>query len=375
MNCRVIAVCAALVCFCSGCQKQAPAGRPDAGESAREAPAADPNSSDVAVSAVAPAAPSPVQAKATDVASLPLPEPVAAEVLPQAAGAAALVTVTAQATPFLRKAKVATDTVHPLHYGHLVELLPGEGTKVDKGGQERYLKHARFGGLEGYVFADDVREVEESYPGGKALWEKLVKLSSTTVPGGCQPIRMVADVMASPGNEVVVYGVGEPDCLRPLGIFDASGRTLLFSRFDRTVWEVAVHPQPSGPGVLELALKSTDDSGTEGGSDRLFHFDRDGAGLELALELVESRFRLASDKSIYVMTDFKHHKHDGRWLIQYQSTERVVQNFKDHDRSRESFYEFTGTGFKEVAAPAGVAPLPRPDPPIVTGGAPVKSGE
>jgi hypothetical protein len=375
MNCRVIAMCAALVWFCSGCQKQAPAGQPNAGEPAREAPAAGPISPEAAVPAVAPAAPSEVQAQATDIASLPLPEPAAAEVLPQAAGAVALVMVTAQATPFLRKAKVATDTVHPLHYGHLVELLPGEGTKVDKGGQERYLKHARFGGLEGYVFADDVREVEESYPGGKALWEKLVKLSSTTVPGGCQPIRMVADVMASPGNEVVVYGVGEPDCLRPLGIFDASGRTLLFSRFDRTVWEVAVHPQPSGPGVLELALKSTDDSGTEGGSDRLFHFDRDGAGLELALELVESRFSLASDKSIYVMTDFKHHKHDGRWLIQYQSTERVVQNFKDHDRSRESFYEFTGTGFKEVAAPAGVAPLPRPEPTIVTGGAPVKSGE
>lgn len=339
--------CLAIVLFAAACAKEAPA------------PKAPPK---------APAAP------VEEALPVSGSEAVDAAIPPRSTGSDVLAIVTATDTPFLRKAKVKTDIVHPLHKGHLIELMPGDEIQA-KDHEKTFLRQARFGGLEGYVFASDVAPVDKSYPGAGVLWQTLIAGIEGAVLAKCKPVRMVADLAVAPGDEIVVYALGEVDCLSPIGVFDATGKSLIFSQLERPMWEVAVRAAPEGPAVLQLALNRPSPDGSHGGGDTVFYRQGSTGKIAPILSLVESEFKLSATGSTYVMTQLKQHRIGDRWLLQHQTTNRLFKDGKDLDTTKETFYEFIDGTFKAIEAPDAIKPLPKPEPTVVEGVAPMTVGE
>ncbi len=255
-------------------------------------------------------------------------------------------------------------------------MIPGEATEVDDGAEKRWLKPARLGGMEGFVFADAVGPLVSTLPAPADLWANLLAALPAQPTGTCAPVMLVADLFRRPGEELLVYALGDVDCQRWLGIFDSTGGELLFSRHDRVLWEVAARVTPEGPKVLQLAAKSLEDDGTRGGSDLLFYLDREGAGFAPVLELIESRFELSPEQGKYTLTRLEHLRPAAsKWLLQHSATSRLFKGGKDLDKTEERSYEFGKDGFVEVPRPAGVGFLPLPEPTITEGIAPMTVGE
>jgi hypothetical protein len=278
-------------------------------------------------------------------------------------------------TPFLRKAKFPTDVVHPLHRGHVLELVEGVPTEIDYLGKPRNVVPARLSGLDGYVFQEDVAPFKGEIVDAAALWSGLHKEAKpgSEIPEGCGPIAMVGDLLAAPGEEVIVYSLGAPECQVGLGVFGGESKSkLLHSRFGGLLVEVQLRKVLGGKLLLDLA-EMEQGTGDTGGENRLFLFAADGNDLKVALELPATRFNLGPQKSTYLLTKWAYPAGSGdeEWLIQYRTTKRVVEGGKESDLHRETIYRFNGSKFVETDRPEGLPELESPPPSIVEGVAPM----
>lgn len=271
----------------------------------------------------------------------------------------------------MRKPSDAPDSFWPLRRGHLVAIMAREGPP-QADGVATFPVH--FAGLHGWIRADAVEELPASElpPPVDVLWQALAA-AAPAIPPTCDAGVLLADLDGTPGDEVIVHGIGTDRCQRVLGVLAKTSPPQVLGWLTGDVIErVEARPLAGGPTFLETATFWQRDVRWTGSALKLWLLPASPGPLVAAYAEDDRTVDARATPTVYTMGRVAwpaDPASPGRWLLHRRSTRRTTEDGVERDAVTERVLRWDGARFVETPAPPGLPPIPPEPPSIVPGDA------